>query len=346
MVGPLAAEHELPRRAVIVTDTSVEALYAVHVQSALSNYGFTAHIVSIPPGEDQKSLGTVQRVYDRLHELQCGRDTTVIAVGGGVVGDLAGFVAATYHRGIPYVQVPTTLLAQVDSSVGGKTGVNLPYGKNLIGAFYQPRFVCIDVRTLATLPERELRSGMAEVIKYGAILDRDLFGELERNIDALLQPDLNLFGGIIERCCALKASVVAQDERESGYREILNFGHTVGHAIEASAGYAVLTHGEAITWGMTAEAWMSVDAGGLPAGDADRLNALLARLSPPAIPAGIDPDMLYRAMYADKKVRSGKLRFSLLDGIGKTVFGSTPDEAVVKRSLHRLFTGINTIHNE
>lgn len=338
MIGPVASELHIPERIIIITDANIENLYAGHVYSALLNFGFRPEIISIPAGEKHKTLDTVRFVYDKMHDAGCGRDTAVIAVGGGVVGDLAGFVAATYHRGIPFVQVPTTLLAQVDSSVGGKVGVNLPYGKNLVGAFYQPRFVFIDTKTLITLSQRELRSGMAEVIKYGAILDGELFEMIAGVIDSLLIPDINLYSDIIERCCALKASVVERDERESGYREILNFGHTVGHAIEALTGYSTLTHGEAITYGMMAETHTSVNHCGLPKEEAHRLCSLLLRLSPPPLPDTIDDEQIYLAMFNDKKVRSGVLRFSLINKIGDAAFGESPEPHYVKQSVRKLFT--------
>ncbi len=337
-IGPVASELQLPERVIIITDTNVKQLYASHVHSGLTHYGFRPDSITIPAGEESKTLEIVRDVYDQLHELRCGRDIAIIALGGGVVGDLAGFVAATYYRGVPFVQIPTTLLAQVDSAVGGKVGVNVPYGKNLIGAFYQPRFVFIDTHTLTTLPERELRSGMAEVIKYGAILDEDLFDTITVNIDSLLQPDVTIFPVIIERCCALKASVVEQDERESGYREILNFGHTIGHALEALTGYSVFTHGEAITYGMMAEVHISVNHCGLPQDDARRLCSLLLRLSPPSIPDTLTEEQIYNAMFSDKKVRSGVVRLSLINQIGDATFGETPDEHYIKQSIRKLFT--------
>jgi 3-dehydroquinate synthase len=338
MIGPVASEFHLPDRLIIVTDQIVEKLYATHLHAALLNFGFRPDIITIPPGEANKTLETVRYVYDAMHQAGCGRDTAIMAVGGGIVGDLAGFVAATYRRGIPFVQVPTTLLAQVDSSVGGKVGVNLPYGKNLVGAFYQPHFVFIDTKTLSTLPERELRSGLAEVIKYGAILDHDLFTLLKNTIDHLLKPDITRFTEIIERCCTLKASVVEKDERESGYREILNFGHTIGHAIEACTDYSLLTHGEAITYGMMVETQLSVNHCGLPADQARELCTLLCRLSPPSLPVTMNVDQLYQTMYSDKKVRSGVLRLSLINRIGDATFGETPDEHYIKQSMRKLFS--------
>ncbi len=338
MFGSVASELHLPKRIAVITDPNVQNLYASHVQSSLLNFGFRPDTILIPSGEEHKTLDTVRNVYDKLHEAGFGRDAAIVAVGGGVVGDLAGFAAATYYRGVPFAQVPTTLLAQVDSSVGGKVGVNLPYGKNLIGAFYQPRFVFIDVKTLTTLAEREVRSGLAEIIKYGAILDKELFEMIADNIDALLKPDIKLFPEIIERCCSLKASVVEQDERESGYREVLNFGHTVGHAIEALTRYSVLTHGEAITYGMMVEAHMSVNHCGLPQEDARRLCSLLMRLSPPPLPEIIDDHQIYQTMFTDKKVRSGSLRLSLINAIGEGTFGETPDEHYIKQSIRKLFT--------
>ncbi len=337
-IGPVASEYHIPEHVIIITDATVEKLYASHVQAALLNYGFRPDIITIPSGEANKTPETVRFVYDKMHQLGCGRDTALVAVGGGIVGDLAGYVAATYRRGIPFIQVPTTLLAQVDSSVGGKVGVNLPYGKNLIGAFYQPRFVFIDTKTLTTLPARELKSGLAEVVKYGAILDRELLSLLTNTIDDLLKPDVSRFPEIIERCCALKSSVVEKDERESGYREILNFGHTIGHAIEACTNYSLLTHGEAITYGMMVETHLSVNHCGLPADDARAVCSLLLRLSPPPLPEPVDVDQLYQTMYSDKKVRAGVLRFSLINKVGDATFGETPDEHYVKQSMRKVFT--------
>jgi 3-dehydroquinate synthase len=340
MIAPAVSERGLPKRIVIVSDEHTASLYGDRVHAGFVNFGFRADRIELPAGERNKTPDTVRSIYDKLHALRAGRDSLLVAVGGGVIGDITGYAAATYLRGIPYVQVPTSLLAQVDSSVGGKVGVNLPYGKNLIGAFYQPACVFIDVGTLSTLPGRELRSGLAEVVKYGAILDAALFDLLERDFDGLLHPDLHLYPDIVKRCCELKASVVAKDEHEAGLREILNFGHTVGHAIEASTGYATYTHGEAITYGMIAETYLSVTERSLPADEAGRIIRLLDRLGPAPFRNDIGIDTMYQAMFGDKKVRSGNIRFSLLTGIGACTFGHTPGEEAIKNSLRQLVSHV------
>jgi 3-dehydroquinate synthase len=268
--------------------------------------------IELPDGEAYKTIATLQLILDRLVESGANRDTTVIALGGGVVGDIAGFAAACYMRGVDFVQVPTTLLAQVDSSVGGKTGVNHEKGKNLVGAFHQPRIVLIDTDTLATLPDRELRAGMAEVIKHGAICDAGFFTWLEDNVAALLGRDPDALAHAIRRCCEIKAAVVAEDEHEAGRRAILNFGHTFGHAIERCQGYGEWLHGEAVAAGMVMAARLS----GLAAGDVDRLVNLVAAAGLPTRPPVIDKADWLAAMGMDKKVRDKRLRFVLLDAIG------------------------------
>jgi 3-dehydroquinate synthase len=337
MIGPVAQEEKIPHRVVTIADTVTQELFGNRVESSLKNFGFMTDGISVPPGESSKSLENVRKLYDRLYDLHIGRDTALLALGGGVIGDLTGFVAATYLRGLPYIQVPTTLLAQVDSSVGGKVGVNLPYGKNLVGAFYQPTFVFIDVQTLATLPERELRSGLAEVVKYGMILDERFLLQLEEKFDTLIVPELDQYPEIIKQCCAMKAIVVGRDEKEEGYREILNFGHTVGHAVEASTGYRVLTHGEAITYGMIAETLLSERTGRLSGKEADRLISILKRLNPPPLPDTLNAAEIYERMFGDKKVRKGKLRFTLLTRVGVAEPGVTPPEEPLKEILDELY---------
>jgi 3-dehydroquinate synthase len=336
MLGPIAVEENIPHRIVIIADTSTQKLFGKRIEGSLRNFGFTVDSITVSPGESAKSLETVRIIYDRLHNLHIGRDASLLALGGGVVGDLAGFVAATYLRGLPYIQVPTTLLAQVDSSVGGKVGVNLPYGKNLVGAFYQPAFVFIDVQTLSTLPIRELRSGLAEVVKYGMILDDEFMFSLERAIDRLLKPELELFPELIKQCCVMKAQVVGRDEREEGYREILNFGHTIGHAIEARTGYRILTHGEAITYGMIAEVLLSERVSGLSGDMSVRLIDILRRLNPPPLPGDLNTKHIYSALFGDKKIRGGKLRFTLISQVGNAVPGITPPEDTITETIERL----------
>ena len=301
-----------PPRWAIVTDSNVAPLYGEPLAAALRDAGARADCLVFPAGEEAKTRETVIDVQDRLIDLGHGRDSWLVAVGGGVVGDLGGFVAATLFRGIPYVQVPTTLLAMVDSSVGGKTGVDTPAGKNLVGAFLQPRRVIADLGSLASLPREEIAAGLAEVIKYGVILDAVLFQALEAElIDAALACDEAALARIVSRSCDLKAAVVAADETEAGYRQILNFGHTVGHAIEAERAFG-LRHGEAIAIGMVAEARLAHRKLGAAAGLADRIAALCARAGlPTEVPEDCDVDALVEAAFRDKKTRDGTIRCAL-----------------------------------
>jgi 3-dehydroquinate synthase len=279
--------------------------------------------ISLPDGEAHKTLATMATILDKLVATGAGRDTTIVALGGGVVGDIAGFAAACYMRGVSFVQVPTTLLAQVDSSVGGKTGVNHEQGKNLIGAFHQPQVVLIDTDTLATLPDRELRAGLAEVIKYGAICDVDFFAWLENNIDALLERDPDALAHAIRRSCELKAEVVAEDEREAGRRAILNFGHTFGHAIENCVGYGEWLHGEAVAAGMV----MAGELSGIGDDELDRLRRLIERAGLPTKPPALGAPGLLKAMSRDKKVQKKELRFVLLQRLGAAFVTSDYNEA-------------------
>lgn len=307
---------QLGKRGVIIADETVAAIYGSRLQERLRQAGFETSLLTVPPGEKSKSLAQVAALYDKMLDAKLDRKSFLIALGGGVVGDLAGFVAATFLRGIAYVQVPTTLLAQVDSSVGGKVGVNLPRGKNLVGAFYQPKLVLVDTRTLESLPLREYRAGLAEVIKYGIIYDAKLFGQLERETDRILQRDLPLLENIVARCCEIKAEVVSKDEREDGVRAILNFGHTIGHAIEAVSEYADTLHGEAIAVGMVCAARLSERRGHLDAANMKRIEALLAKCGFAVTLKGADFDRLLAAMRLDKKALEGKIRFVLAKEIG------------------------------
>ena len=334
-VGIQCRKLDLDRRCAIISDQHVGPLYAKAVTKALVGAGFEPILITVPAGETAKKLGTVAGCYDQLADHRLERKSFILALGGGVVGDLAGFVAATYLRGIGFVQVPTTLLAQVDSSVGGKVGVNLAAGKNLVGAFYQPRLVVCDLATLGTLPDRELRSGLAEVIKYGIIRDRILFCRLERDIDRLLERDPGILAAVVARCCEIKAAIVRQDETEGGLRAILNFGHTLGHAIETTAGYGRYLHGEAIAIGQVAAARLSVAVLGLSPSAVNRISALLARAG---LPTGIQwgPQGLARvfaAMRLDKKASSGEVRFVLAERIGKAVWGRQAPIEVVARAF-------------
>jgi 3-dehydroquinate synthase len=295
----------------VVTNETIAPLYLEPLARCLP--GLEPQSLSLPDGEAFKTMASAASVIDALVRLRAGRDATVIALGGGVVGDIAGFAAACYMRGVPFLQVPTSLLAQVDSSVGGKTGVNHPQGKNLIGAFHQPQVVVIDVATLATLPERELRAGLAEVIKHAAIADEAFFAWLENNIDGLLQRDSAALQHAIRRSCEIKAAVVQDDEREQGKRALLNFGHTFGHAIENTVGYGEWLHGEAVAAGMVMAAALS----GIGRTECERLERLLTAAGLPVAPPAACRGRLAEAMQLDKKARSGRLRFVLLKRIGE-----------------------------
>jgi 3-dehydroquinate synthase len=334
-LGPECARLDLGPRVAVLTDANVGPRYGQAAVASLAGAGFDPCVITIPAGETAKSLAQLARCYDSLAQHRLERASFLVALGGGVVGDLAGFAAATYLRGIAFVQVPTTLLAQVDSSVGGKTGVNLRAGKNLVGAFHQPALVLCDLETLATLPRRELRAGLAEVIKYGAIRDAALFGRLERDLERLLALEPKSLAAVIARCCELKAEVVAADEREGGLRASLNFGHTVGHALEAVSRYGRYLHGEAIALGQVVAARLSVDQAGLAPTDAERIGHLLARAGLPVavnLRAAQRPSLL-AAMRLDKKVRGGEVRFVLLRRLGEAVWGQAVAESAVARAL-------------
>ncbi len=321
------SKHVGGRDCLIVSNDTVAPLYLVGVVDSLPGKEAQSFILS--DGEVFKTLDTVSSILDRLVEMRATRDSTLIALGGGVVGDITGFAAACYMRGVPFVQVPTTLLAQVDSSVGGKTGVNHREGKNLIGAFHQPQAVLIDIDTLKRLPDRELKAGLAEVIKYGAIADAEFFDWLEQNIDALITRDTQALAHAIRRSCELKAEVVADDEREAGRRAILNFGHTFGHAIERCQGYKEWLHGEAVAAGMVMAAGLS----GIPDSDVDRLRKLIDRAGLPVAPPKIGAEAMLSAMGLDKKVLDKALRFVLLRELGHAIVTTEYDEAVLERLL-------------
>ena len=326
---------KLGKRGVIITDSSVGDLYAEPLRDALKKGGFNTEVLDVPAGEASKSLRQATRLFERLPSLHLDRQSFVIALGGGVVGDLAGFVAAAYLRGLPYVQIPTSLLAQVDSAVGGKTGVNLPQGKNMVGAFYQPRLVLSDADVLKTLPERELRAGFAEVIKYGAIRDDEYFAWLERDGQQVLKCQPDAIGRAVRRCCELKAQLVSADERDTGVRAFLNFGHTIGHAMEALSEYVDLLHGEAISMGMVCAAQLSVMRAGLSEADAERLKALIETSGlPTRLGEAFELDQLREAMSLDKKVRNGKLRFVLLKRLGEAVVSDAVTEADIEEVVN------------
>jgi 3-dehydroquinate synthase len=292
------------------------------LRSALDSHGVVSVPIVLPDGEEYKNWQTLNLIYDALLAHRCERSTSIVALGGGVVGDLAGFAAATYLRGVPFFQVPTTLLAQVDSSVGGKTGINHPLGKNMIGAFYQPRAVIADTATLDTLPDRELRAGIAEIIKYGLIRDPGFLEWLEENIAGLLARDAGILVEAIRRSCINKAEVVEADERESGMRALLNLGHTFGHAIENAMGYGVLLHGEAVAIGTILAAELSQRMHLINSGDVTRIRELYIRVGLPSVAPNLGTEEYLRLMGLDKKVEGGKMRFVLLEGIGRAVVRS------------------------
>lgn len=328
-VGQRCRSLGLGSRLLLITDEQVGRLYGGVVLKSLKEAGFTVEYATFPAGEEHKSLKTAAALYGACLDAGLDRGSAIVALGGGVVGDVAGFVAATYMRGIDLVQVPTTLLAQVDSSVGGKTGVNHPRGKNLIGAFHQPRLVVIDVSTLVSLSPREYRSGMAEVVKAGLIRDSALFALLEREWLALVRLDGALLARVVRRAVEIKAEVVQADEREMGLRAILNFGHTVGHALEAATEYRTFTHGEAVSIGMVVEAQLSADLGLISLDDLTRIRELLVHLGLPVEAQGVPFDKVREAMRLDKKVKDGRLRFALLDGIGSCRILPDVSEAAV-----------------
>ncbi|MBQ3451258.1 MAG: 3-dehydroquinate synthase [Selenomonadaceae bacterium] len=297
---------------------------------------FPYEVALIPDGETSKSLGEAEKLFTRAIEAGLDRKSVVIALGGGVVGDLAGFVAATFMRGINLIQIPTTLLAQVDSSVGGKTAVNHALGKNLIGAFHQPRAVFIDLNFLKTLPEREIKSGLGEVVKYGVISDENFFAYLEDNAEKILQRDLKTLAHVVKRSCEIKAEVVAADEKESGLRRILNFGHTLAHAIEEQTGYKKYRHGEAVAIGMVAAAQISHELGKTSAENVQRLEKLLKRFDMVTTCAGLDADKLYAVTFRDKKTVGGKVNWVLMKNFGDVEICGDVPASVVKKVFTRL----------
>ena len=325
---------DLPRasQALIVSNTTVAPLYAERVRTALSAHYPQIHILALPDGEAHKTWETLQLIFDALLTHGCDRKTVLFALGGGVVGDMTGFAAASFMRGVPFVQIPTTLLAQVDSSVGGKTGINHPLGKNMVGAFYQPHRVVCDLDTLQTLPQRELSAGLAEIIKYGPIADMVFLDWIEAHLPDLRSCEPRAMAYAVQRSCEIKAWVVAQDEREAGLRAILNFGHTFGHAIEAGMGYGAWLHGEAVGCGMVMAARLSAALGLVDAAFADRLVRLIAAAGLPVRGAVLDASdnagRYLELMRLDKKAQAGAITFVLIDGPGKAVMREAPEALV------------------
>ncbi len=320
--------------AVIVSNTTIAPIYASRLQASLQGRYKTIHTIVLPDGEAYKTWQTLNLIFDDLLKHSCDRKTTLFALGGGVVGDMTGFAAASYMRGVPFVQVPTTLLAQVDSSVGGKTGINHPLGKNMVGAFYQPQLVLCDLSTLNTLPARELSAGLAEVIKYGPIADMVFFDWIESNIDALMARDPAALAHAVKRCCEIKAHVVGQDEREAGLRAILNFGHTFGHAIEAGLGYGAWLHGEAVGCGMVMAAQLSQRLGLVDAAFVARLTDLIKKAGLPTVAPFLaegvqaNADRYLELMRVDKKAEAGEIKFILINQPGQCVVQTAPDALV------------------
>lgn len=315
--APTCQQQNIAQRVVIITDTHVGKHYLQPLERNLTHYNFQVTSIVIPPGEHQKSLARANRIFTIMLQAGVGRNSAVIALGGGVVGDLAGFVAAVYHRGLQFVQVPTTLLSQVDSSVGGKVAVNHPLGKNMLGAFYQPTFVWADVEYLKTLPAREISCGLGEIVKYGVIWDAELFGYLEENLESILRRDQQAILHVQARCCEIKSHIVAQDERETGLRMVLNFGHTIGHALEAAGRYRTLKHGEAVLLGMVAESYLARESGLIDTATYERIERLIRRIPLACDLRSLKPSAILQAMGRDKKSLSGKKRFVLPTRIGE-----------------------------
>lgn len=336
--GEWYAPHVAGRRVAIVTNPTVAPLYLDAVLAALQAAGAGAGVVPVvvPEGEDHKDWQTLNLIYDALLAARCGRDTVLVALGGGVVGDVAGFAAATYQRGIPFLQIPTTLLAQVDSSVGGKTAVNHPRGKNMIGAFHQPLAVIADTDTLRTLPARELRAGLAEVIKHGLLGDAAYFAWLEANMPRLLAGDADALSHAIVRSVEIKAEIVARDETETGDRALLNLGHTFGHAIEAGLGFGAWLHGEAVGAGLVMAADLSRRLGHLSEADVDRVRALVAAAGLPVRGPDLGVETYLALMSLDKKVKAGRMRFILLERVGRAYVSAETPEAPLRATLDAL----------
>jgi 3-dehydroquinate synthase len=333
----LLLPHIKGRQVCIVSNETIAPLYLQQLEKSLS--GLSVIRVILPDGEEHKTLDTTALIYDSLLEHNFSRSCTLIALGGGVVGDITGFAAATYQRGVRFIQVPTTLLSQVDSSVGGKTGVNRPLGKNMVGAFYQPQCVIIDTATLNTLPDRELKAGLAEVIKYGLINNPGFLDWIEQNLDGLLRRDPDCLRHAVRISCEEKAAIVAEDETESGIRAILNYGHTFGHAIETAMGYGTWLHGEAVATGMVMAADLSMRMGDLSAADVKRVRNLVRRAGLPTVPPSLDEAIWVGLMKKDKKAQQGLLRFILLKSIGKAVIADDVPLADLQETLREMATG-------
>lgn len=332
----LITPHLKHPRVAIVTNTTVAALYLEPLLSALEQAGIDCLPVILPDGEDFKTWATLNQIFDALLGAHCERSTTLIALGGGVIGDMTGFAAACYQRGVPFIQIPTTLLAQVDSSVGGKTAINHPHGKNMIGAFYQPKAVIADMDLLDTLPERELSAGLAEVIKYGLLGDADFICWLENNMAALRKRDKQALAYAVEHACKMKGAIVAQDEKEQGVRALLNLGHTFGHAIEAGLGFGTWLHGEAVGAGMMLAAEASHQLGWLDKAQVERVEALLKQANLPTQSPALGTARWLELMSHDKKVENGEVHFVLLKNLGHAIVAKLP-ASILEQTLNSRF---------
>ncbi|MGM3307672.1 3-dehydroquinate synthase [Anabaena sp. WFMT] len=338
-LGEQMASLQLGKKVLLVSNPMIFKHYGERAIASLQNAGFEVTSYNLPPGERYKTLNSIQKIYDIALENRLERSSTMVALGGGVVGDMTGFAAATWLRGINVVQVPTSLLAMVDSAIGGKTGVNHPHGKNLIGAFHQPRLVLIDPEVLKTLPAREFRAGMAEVIKYGVIWDAELFTQLEasKHLDQLRYVKSDLINYILTHSCQAKADVVTKDEKESGLRAILNYGHTIGHAVESLTEYRLLKHGEAVGIGMVAAGEIAVKLALWQKADTERQNALIKKAGlPTQLPAGLDTEAIIDALQLDKKVKSGKVRFVLPTQIGEVKVTDEVPADIIRQVLQEM----------
>jgi len=326
------------RKIALVSNPTVFGLYGEAVMSSLSAAGFEIEKIILPDGEEHKNLGSAEKIFTDMLRARLDRRSALIALGGGVIGDITGFAASAYMRGIDFIQIPTTLLAQVDSSVGGKTGVNHALGKNMIGTFWQPRLVWIDIDTLRTLPKREVLAGLAEVIKYGIIWDREFFDFLKKNRDAILNLEKGAITHIIKRSCEIKAEVVSKDERESGLRAILNFGHTIGHAIETATDYKAYLHGEAVSLGMIAETELAMLAGMIGSDETETVEELIEAFGLPSrVTIGFGTDHFLEAMKLDKKAVSGNLKFVLPETIGRVIIRSGFSEKDILKATESIF---------
>jgi 3-dehydroquinate synthase len=335
-LGKQMQQLNVGNKVLLVSNQEVFDFYGDICLRSLTDAGFTTSTHLIPAGESYKNLGSIEQLYDTAYRERLERTSTFVALGGGVIGDMTGFAAATWLRGINFVQVPTSLLAMVDASIGGKTGVNYPQGKNLIGAFYQPKLVLIDPDVLQTLPVKEFRAGMAEVIKYGVIWDGDLFTKLEQaqGIDSFGSIDLELLNTILIRSCQAKADVVGQDEKEAGLRAILNYGHTIGHAVESLTNYEQFVHGEAVAIGMVAAANIAAQMNLWTQAEVDRQNVLIAKAGlPTQIPPELEIDSILESLQSDKKVKAGKVRFILPTEIGKVIISDRVTPEIIDRSI-------------